>query len=172
MNPTLIAVAAGAGVLYGALERFRRTSHGDNPWSVDGFIGATLIMGHVETVANLTGATWSSVFRSPQVQRALYNAKRKDPAQWAVVEAGARKRGMSTEAYVEFLSTNTRHARALAADFTHAKLTTAQLAVQIFEHAKAGRIGRVKKVLDERDHVHVEWLAPWEAARSPVLETL
>lgn len=172
MSAVVGAIVVGAGALYGALERFRKTSHGDNPWNVDGFIGATLIMGHVELIASVTGASWNSVFRSEVVQRALYDAKRKNPAQWEVVEAGARKRGMTTEQYVEFLSKGTRHARGLAADFSKAGTSTEILARDIFALAKAGRVGKVKKVLDERDHAHVEWWAPWEEAKAPVLEAL
>lgn len=172
MTPALVAIATGAAALYVALEKFRKTTHGDNPWSVDGFIGATVIMGHVELISMLTGASWNSVYRSEQVQRSLYEAKRKVPAQWDVVKAGAAKRGMTPDQYVEFLSKGTRHARGLAADFSKQGTSTAVLSRDIFELAKAGRVGKVKKVLDERDHAHVEWWAPGEQAKEPVLESL
>lgn len=135
-------------------------------------LGAALIMGHVETVAKMTGAEWNSVFRAESIQRAIYDAKRGNPAQWAVVQAGAQKRGMSTEAYVEMLAKQGRHLRGLAADFSKKGTPTSVLAPQIFDLAKRGLIGKVKKVLDERDHVHVEWYAPWEMSKAPTLESL
>jgi len=165
----IIAGATAVG-LYGALEVMRRTRHGANEWTIEGIVGALSIYGAVHTIAARTGAAWNSVFRAPSVQRALYDAKRKDPNQWAVVVASAAKAKMSVEAYVEFLSTNTRHARGLAADFSKAGKSTAELAREIYTLAKAGVIGTVKKVLDERDHVHVEWWAPWQTANAPILE--
>ncbi len=165
-----VAVGAGLATLYALLEHFRRTSHGANPWTVEGFVGAAFIHSYVKTAAAATSSHWNSVFRSPAIQRALYEAKRKDPAQWAVVQAGAKARGVSTEQYVEMLSTGSRHTRGLAADFSGKPIT--ELSRSIFELAKLGRIGPVKKVLDERDHAHVEWWAPWETAKAPVLETL
>lgn len=173
MSPAGIgAIVVGAGALYVALEKFRKTSFGVNGWTVDGILGAALIMLHVENVANLIGADWHSVYRSPEIQRALYESKRKDPVKWAVVESSAKKAGLSTEAYVAKLSTGSRHSRGLAADFTARGLAMDALADRIYGLAKAGRIGKVKKVLNERDHVHVEWWAPWEQPKPTILESV
>lgn len=165
-----IAVSAGVGALYTALEPFRKTSHGHNPWTLEGFVNAASISRYIKAASELTGASFSSCYRSPQVQRRLYDSKRKDPAKWAVVVSGAEKAGMSVENYVEFLSTRTRHARALAGDFVGKPI--GQLATDLHQLALAGKIGPVKKVLDERDHAHVEWYGPGEAVEPPKLERL
>ncbi len=170
MSPEVVAIGAGLVALHAHHEAYRRTSHGENPWTVEGFVGVSWISGYVDAVCRLTGASSSSIYRAPQVQAAVYEAKRKSAAQWAVVEASAKKAGMTADAYVAMLLKRGRHMRGLAGDFDKPGTTTAQLAAEIFEHAKAGRIGPVKKILDERDHAHVEWLAPWESVRSPVLE--
>lgn len=169
---TAALIAAGAIGAFVAFEVFRKTRHGSNPWTFEGFMGVLHIMPHVMRVASETGADWNSVFRSPVIQRAIYDAKRKDPAQWAVVVASAAKAGKTVEQYVEFLATAGRHLRGLAGDFSKKSTTTDILSRQIFELAKAGKIGPVKKVLDERDHAHVEWYGPGEIVKPPVLEAV
>ncbi len=166
----VLLLIGGAALLRKFMEDFRKTSHGENPWTFSGFFNALTIAGHVASAARITGARWNSVFRSPQVQKAVYDGKRKDPVKWAVVVASAKSAGMDVEAYVQKLSTGTRHARALAADFAGKPI--GPLGRELFELAKAGRIGPVKKVLDERDHVHVEWYGPAEKRAAPTYQAV
>jgi hypothetical protein len=162
------AVIAGGLALGVYLERFRKTSHGANPWTMEGLVGALWISWHVDRVVALTGASHNSSFRHPRIMQKVYDSKRGNPAQWDVVVASAKSRGVTVDAYVAGLIKGSRHTRGLAGDFSGRPIGA--LADEIFALAKAGKIGPVKKVLDERDHVHVEWFAPWETVKAPTLQ--
>jgi hypothetical protein len=167
VNEILAAVAGTLGAAYVALEAFRSTSHGQNPWTLDGFVSVLLIALHVKHIAEQTNSSIGSVYRSPEVQAAVYKAKLDNPTQRGYVQSLADKAGMAIDDYVRTVVQTSRHMRGLAADFTPRAMSVPAAAVAIHDLALSGHVGRVKLVLQEGDHVHVEWYGAGEQA-SPV----
>lgn len=138
----LIALAGGAAAAYAALERYRKTSHGSNPWTIDGFTNALLYSQHFERFLALiedTDGQPNSVFRSATVNKA----------------AG----GVETS----------RHLRALACDGLPKKLSLQAAQDVVHAAAARGEIGPVKRVTLEpaRGIIHVEWWGPGETTQPP-----
>lgn len=158
-------LAAMSATVYLAFERYRQTTHGQNPWTLDGAFGVLSIAMPVERIVAGLGAALTSVYRSPQVMRAVYESKKSNAKAWSVVTLLASRRGMSTDAYVEQIVNTSRHLRGLAADFVPKNMAVPDAAKLIHTSAMQGELGAVKLVLAEGDHVHVEWWAPWENAQ-------
>jgi len=138
----LIALAGAAFGTFQAMERYRKTSHGANPWTAEGFTNALLYSSYYERFLALiedTDGQPNSCFRSPSVNAA----------------AG----GVPTS----------RHMKALACDGLPKRLSLGAAQDVVFAAAKRGELGPVKRVTLEpaRKIIHVEWWGPGEAALPP-----
>lgn len=143
MSAVLLALASGAALAFTALERYRRTSHGHNPWTTEGITNAVLYSTYIDRFLEMiedTDGQPNSCYRSPEVNSA----------------AG----GVS----------DSRHLRALACDGKPARLTLAAAQDVVFAAAQRGELGPVRRVTLEpnRGIIHVEWWGPTEAVKPPV----
>lgn len=130
-----LATLAGAlGALFVSLERYRKTSHGQNPWTVDGLMNVVRLQGHFERAAELIDGAITSVFRSEGVNKA----------------AG----GVPTS----------RHLRGLAVDIKPRMLTPREALTKLLAAAERGELGPVRTILEEPTVVHIEYLAADETA--------
>jgi len=130
MLPVLTTFAAGLALAYKALDPYRVTKHGHNPWTHDAFVNVLRLHAHYDAAAKLVDGAITSVYRSPRV-----NAK-----------AG----GVATS----------YHLRGLAVDIAPRKLSPKEAARVIYEAAERGELGPVRKVLEEPGIVHIEYLDP------------
>lgn len=144
MSPAFLALAGGALAVFQSMERYRRTSHGANPWTAEGFANALLYSSYFERflaiVEDVDGQP-NSCYRSPEVNAAA--------------------KGVATS----------RHLRALACDGSPRRMPLPIAQRAVFDAAKRGELGPVKRVTlePERNIIHVEWWGPTEAALPPEL---
>lgn len=134
-----ILAAAGLGALYVAFDRYRRTSHGKNPWTLDGFMAVATLHQRFEQAARMIDGTITSVFRSERVNKA----------------AG----GVETS----------RHLDGLAVDIKPRLHSPKEAAEKLYAAAVRGELGPVRTVLEEPTVVHVDFFAPGEPRRAPKL---
>ena len=139
----LALLAAGAGAAFLALERYRKTNHGENPWTLEALTNAIVYSSHYERFLALiddTDGEPNSVYRSERINTAVGGVK------------------------------ESRHLKALACDGKPKRLSLKAAQDIVYAAAMRGELGPVKRVTAEpnRGAVHVEWWAQNETARPPV----
>lgn len=139
--------AAGAAALYAALEPYRRTAHGPNPWSFEGFLNVLRLSGHFEAARHMVDGTVTSVWRSPT------------PAPGRTQSVNEAAGGVQSS----------RHTMGLAVDIKPRALSPKEAAGRLYEAAVRGELGPVRTVLEEPTVVHLDYFASGEATRAPTL---
>lgn len=116
------------------LDRFCKTSHGDNPRTDEAIENMFALMRHFDATVALVGGIISSGYRSVKVNKAV---------------GGTR---------------NSRHLRGLALDIIPgAPLRLEEAANLVWHAALEGRLGMVQQVIWEPTWVHVGWYSVTEA---------
>jgi len=141
MNGVLVAGAVAAVfAARGALEPYRLTSHGHNPWSAEALGNVLLLKKHMDAARELVSGRFSSVYRSQRVNKKVGGAK------------------------------TSRHLAGLAADIVPGKsFSPEQASRAIQKAAEEGKLGPVSKVIWEPGWVHVSWKRPAEVVTAVAL---
>lgn len=132
-----LLAAIATGVLI-AMDRYARTSKGDNPWTLTGTLNLLSRAPYMEDARRAINGRFNSVYRSPQVNEAVGGVK------------------------------SSRHLRGLAADLHPGMGFDAESASKhLWELAKQGKLGPVHKVIWEPTWVHISWRSVTESPTRP-----
>lgn len=121
-----LAIAAVLG-LSETLERYRPTTHGANPWTVEGVANVVALSPLFEKAARLVTGTITSCWRSERVNALVSGSPTSD------------------------------HLHGRAVDLVSANLSHHDAAVKLFEAAERGELGNVREVLEEGGCCHIGW---------------
>lgn len=122
----LAAVGLGGAAAAAVLARFAITSHGSNPWTMQGALNMLRIRAHIDAAVRLVDGRLSSAYRSPRVNKIVGGAD------------------------------NSRHMMGLAADIVPSGNLEAAHNL-MWQAAKRGELGPVRKVLIEPGWIHIDW---------------
>ncbi len=125
-------VEIGASALLPHLDRWRPTTRGKNPWSLEGLRNVLRLEAYFARVVNILGGRVTSCYRSREINALV---------------------GGVPDSY---------HVKGAALDVIgwNAKFPTVDAAAQaVFEQARAGTLGPVREVIPEQrtKAVHVDW---------------
>lgn len=134
-----VALSVGAGfvALYKALDKYRLTSHGDNPWTIHAMFNVIRLQSRFEQAREILDGTITSVYRSDRVNNAVGGVK------------------------------TSRHLRGLACDIKPKSLSPKDATDKLYAVALSGKLGAVHKVIQEPTIVHISWKDYDESAGAP-----
>jgi hypothetical protein len=140
MDALALIALAGSGLAL-ALERYRPTQHGHNPWSIDALVNVLRLAPHFETARDLVDGKFTSVYRSERVNKIVGGVINSDHLWGGAIDLKPHP---------------------------HVAIETA--AKRIYEAAERGELGPVRQVVLEPTWVHVGWYRPGRAGRPQVVQ--